>query len=219
MAVAHGKDAVVQLCAAGDGGEDARLVELEDRPVGLDGHRHWLLRNRRLKGRLVLGGHVLEAGDGHGGLAATLLRRALGGTARARGVGVVLLGAHAVLLHEAEGVVHEATPATVLGAVARDELLFRERYEVARGHTVGTLDGADGRERPARAARSLVLYRRHAPLLDPVHVLWQTIILTHLGCANHDALLAWRALLEAAQVQGGELFPRHVRVEVVAQLE
>ena len=71
-AVAHGQHTVVQRSAAGSGHHTAG-VELEGRLVGLHGHRHGLLGDGGHQGGLIVGRHILVAGDGgHGsaGLAA-----------------------------------------------------------------------------------------------------------------------------------------------------
>jgi hypothetical protein len=101
-------------------------------------------------------------------------------------VGVGGLGVNTVVLDDVlESLVHQTTvagederrrrtkarhkPAIVtLGTRAVNEVLLRERDEVSSGKAVLSLEGAGGREGPARAALSLVLDRGDDTLGAPV---------------------------------------------------
>mmetsp|Transcript_5587 Transcript_5587/g.17558 ORF Transcript_5587/g.17558 Transcript_5587/m.17558 type:complete len:314 (-) Transcript_5587:42-983(-) len=211
---------MVELRAARDRREHAALVQLEGRAVRLDRDGDGLARDRRLERRLVLARHVGEAGDGDGRRAPALVGRAARRVPATRHVRVLRLGADPVLLDELEGLVHQPTAAPVLRTIARDELLLGERDERARRDAVGALDRARRREGPARAARALVLDRRHAALGHPVDIRWQPVVGRGGrggGDHAHAALLGAGGQLEAAQVLGGELLPRHVRELVVPE--
>mmetsp|Transcript_9889 Transcript_9889/g.25494 ORF Transcript_9889/g.25494 Transcript_9889/m.25494 type:complete len:307 (+) Transcript_9889:377-1297(+) len=114
-AEADRKHTVVEVGAARDVVEDARLVELEGGLVGLDGDGNGLLRDGVLERRLVARWHVLEARDRH--LWLQLRRVARTGDTAARRVRVVLLRGDAVLLNVLEGIVHEATVAAHVAIV------------------------------------------------------------------------------------------------------
>ena len=53
--------------------------------------------------------------------------------------------------------IHEAAVAAVVGSLAVDELLLRERHEGAGLDRERPFDGAGAREGPARAASTLIL--------------------------------------------------------------
>ena len=67
-----------------------------------------------------------------------------------------------------EGVELPATVAAEVLGGARDELLLRERQELASVDLVDALESAGGRERPARAAVALILDRGDRASFDPV---------------------------------------------------
>mmetsp|Transcript_15277 Transcript_15277/g.40294 ORF Transcript_15277/g.40294 Transcript_15277/m.40294 type:complete len:300 (+) Transcript_15277:1029-1928(+) len=122
-AIAHHQHTMVQLSAAGLISKHAAHVQLEGLLVSLDGHAHGLMRHGRLEGSLIVLWHILKAINGEGMLVQ------LDGLALAfrGGVGVVLLCVNAPVLHdELVGVVHEATPASlVFLRVAVHQLLLR----------------------------------------------------------------------------------------------
>lgn len=70
-----------------------------------------------------------------------------------------------------EGIIHLAAVASLVAVAGRavDEVLLRERDEVASGNSMGALDRASRGERPARAALALVLNGGHHALGAPVH--------------------------------------------------
>ena len=157
-AVADGEHAVVELRAAGRVHDAARVV-LEDALVRLDGDGDGLRDDGRLEADLGVDGHVLVARDGgRHGLARRRARAVLGR------VGVVRLARDALVLDDVlEGVVHQAAVAALvaLGARAVDELLLRDRRQLARRDEGDALDGARRGEGPAAAALLLVLDGRH----------------------------------------------------------
>lgn len=151
-------------------------------------------------------------------------------------VGVVLLRAQttAVLIKE-EGTVHQtATASLVLLAVAIDQLLNGEGLEISGVKEPGSFDGTNGRERPARAAHTLILHLGDGALIGPIHVLGKMMVLLlliHLipkGILGGHATASRRRLgvglgdgssaaVLAQLVQLLELIVRHVRVRIVAQ--
>ncbi len=72
-----------------------------------------------------------------------------------RGLGVKT----AVLDDVGEGIVHQTTVAALVALLGRavNKVLLAEGDELASGLEVGTLNGAGGGERPARAALALIL--------------------------------------------------------------
>jgi len=147
-AVADGKDTVVELSAASRV-EDTRLVELEGRLVGLNGDGDGLLGDGSNELSLVVGGDIRVRADG-GSVVSSL--GGLASVGASGGVGVVSLGGDTVVLDDVlEGVVHQTTVAALVALSSRavNELLLRERDELASGNSVGTLDGASRGERPA----------------------------------------------------------------------
>mmetsp|Transcript_15612 Transcript_15612/g.32533 ORF Transcript_15612/g.32533 Transcript_15612/m.32533 type:complete len:320 (+) Transcript_15612:247-1206(+) len=166
-AITHKQHAVVEFAAALLC-QNATLVELEGHLVGLDGHRHRLLRHGLQEGPLILNRHILEA-----------LHAALGDANRAVGllalqvlclVRVAGLRAHWVLLQVLKREVHAATFAahvTVLRAV--HELLLAQGQELTCCDLPSALQGTSCGEGPARTALRLILWRRHRALCRPVH--------------------------------------------------
>jgi len=122
-------------------------VELESKRSTIDGNGDWSLSKSGGEGLWVLWGDILVAREHVNGTLCT-----------ARSIStliwVVGLNVHLVSFGVVESVVHETTIATLvallLGAV--NELLLRERWELAVLHEVGTLHGAGGRESPAGTA-------------------------------------------------------------------
>jgi len=127
--------------------EDARAVKLENRLVGLNGDRNWLLVQSRHKSLLAVNGNILKASH------ATLRdpRRAARSLAAAAHslVRVACFSADGVVLSELEGIVHEATVTSRVNLVAVHELLFAERDEIPTGDLPSSLQRASRRERPA----------------------------------------------------------------------
>jgi len=166
-AVADRQYTVIQLGAARSR-HNTTAVELEGVLVRLNGNRHGLLCNRRLecwlrvdryiRVRLNLRRHLLRLGSG----ASAILRR----------VGIVRLSGETLVCNNVlKGGVHETTVAALvtLGRRAVNELLLREGDERTIGEKPRSLNRAGGRERPAGAALSLVLDRRHGTLRRPVN--------------------------------------------------
>eukprot|EP00966_Prymnesium_polylepis_P279057 6446804-Prymnesium_polylepis.1 len=156
--VADGLDAVVERGAA-RAAEHARRVGLPLRRV--DAHRDGALGD--LREHLALGRRARRDGgvaaDRDDGLRALVLARAglLGG---ARAVRVRRLRLEAVALDVFVRRLRVAAVAAEVGLVARDDLLRRERVEMAGRHRHVRLDLLGRRERPAAAALPLVLDRR-----------------------------------------------------------
>merc|ERR1712032_1664940 len=97
-------------------------------------------------------------------------RAARGGLAASvtRGVRIAGLRAHVHALLVGEAQFHASAVAAsvaILGAV--NELLLRERLQLARANLPGTLHGACGGEGPARATLTLVLHWGHRSLGGP----------------------------------------------------
>mmetsp|Transcript_2974 Transcript_2974/g.7195 ORF Transcript_2974/g.7195 Transcript_2974/m.7195 type:complete len:451 (+) Transcript_2974:1409-2761(+) len=208
LARAHAghQHAVVQLCAALWVVEDPAGVQLEVLVVGLDGHGDRVLANRLDHGVLVARGNVLKSVDAHH--QAVLPGRVT--LALHPAVRVVLLGVEAVVLHELEGVVHDAALAAVVHRrVAVDQLLLAQRDQLAREHRVRAFHRARRREGPAAAAVALVLHRRDDALLAPVLRVRVLVAAqrTHvLGFASRRAV---RLGLEEPRLL--ELLPAHIR--------
>jgi hypothetical protein len=89
----------------------------------------------------------------------------------ARSVRIVFFRAKTTPVRDSlEGRVHETTVAAsvVSTSVTGHEHLFGERHEVAVLVEVSTFQSTSGGERPARAARALVLHSGHTTLRGPV---------------------------------------------------
>mmetsp|Transcript_7171 Transcript_7171/g.28958 ORF Transcript_7171/g.28958 Transcript_7171/m.28958 type:complete len:267 (+) Transcript_7171:786-1586(+) len=167
VAVTDDENAVIDLRTALFGIENAALVEHKRFCVGLDGDANRLLRHSFLELFLISRRYVLEPVDGGDvELKLEFVAREL-----LRGVRVLKFRVNsAVLLHPFERVIHESTVARHVLGRTRHELLFRERHEPASTNLIDALDRARRRKRPARAALSLVLRRRHGAAFDPIDV-------------------------------------------------
>mmetsp|Transcript_62644 Transcript_62644/g.139805 ORF Transcript_62644/g.139805 Transcript_62644/m.139805 type:complete len:401 (-) Transcript_62644:246-1448(-) len=167
-AVADYQDAMVQLGATRLA-EDAALVELEGHLVCLDCHGHRLLGHSIHQRLLVVGLHVLVAGDAMCWDA----HRAAGSFANAvlGGVLVTLLRAHRGLLFVLEAVVHEASTAALVAEVLRaiDQLLLRQGDQLAGGNGPCTLKGTSRAKCPTRTTLLLIFDRCHSVLAPPIH--------------------------------------------------
>ena len=169
---------MVEVGAAFAGVKDTALISLEDHLVGLDGDSEGLGLEGGLHLGGVVGGDSLEALDGDGGGAGSVILAALL-SAAARDVGVdglelgLVGAAEKVTLVVLVGVLLETTVAAhvvvAVGEVgAVNELLLREGEELTGGNLVGTLERAGGREGPAGAALALVLHGGDGTLVDPI---------------------------------------------------
>mmetsp|Transcript_4827 Transcript_4827/g.7340 ORF Transcript_4827/g.7340 Transcript_4827/m.7340 type:complete len:264 (+) Transcript_4827:168-959(+) len=171
--ISNSENTVVEVRSTG-ASEDTRLVKLEGRLVGLNSNRHRLLNKSRHKSGVTVGLNISVGLDSElrvvargMGLAVAIL------SSGARSIGVVTLRAKtSVLLNPVESVVHQTTIASMVAedaGVARHKLLLRERLEGAILDLVSALKSTSGRERPARAAVSLVLNRCDSTSRFPVN--------------------------------------------------
>uniref|UniRef100_A0A6C0F5T0 Uncharacterized protein n=1 Tax=viral metagenome TaxID=1070528 RepID=A0A6C0F5T0_9ZZZZ len=79
-----------------------------------------------------------------------------------------------ILLNPLKCVVHQTAIATLVKStiaedIAIDQLLFGKRYQFAILDIIRTLESSSGRETPAASALTLVLDRRNAPSINPIH--------------------------------------------------
>ena len=124
-------------------------------------------RDRVHERAIIVGGQALVSGDAGDGR-----RRVAHAVARVVRIVRARREADAERVVEGQPLRRAGAPsraATVLGIRRTvDVLLRREDGQGAGGDSDGGLDGLSRRERPARAARLLVLHRRHHALLAPV---------------------------------------------------
>jgi len=196
VAIADSQDTVVQVGAAARG-DGTAIVELEGHLVCLNGNRHRALLDGALQ-RIGALRHGLVASDAalrDGGCAGRRLAASV-----TSGVWVAGLRAHIHSLFIGKAQLHAsaiAASVAVLGAV--NELLLRERLQLARANLPGTLHGACGGEGPARAALALVLHRGHCTLGGPVHSERQllALVLMHAKVGHVCPLLGGWLIAEA----------------------
>lgn len=124
--------------------------------AGIDGNGDGAnVGNGGLESGLRASSHIGELAEGAAGAGSVVLAGAVAG-----GVGVRRLGVETAVGDDVlEGVVHQTTVAALVALLggAVNKVLLGERNELASGLEVGTLEGAGGGERPARAALALVL--------------------------------------------------------------
>mmetsp|Transcript_9360 Transcript_9360/g.16083 ORF Transcript_9360/g.16083 Transcript_9360/m.16083 type:complete len:310 (-) Transcript_9360:445-1374(-) len=167
---AHCEHAVIDLLAAEatKSVEDSTSIELPE--VGGNGDGDWLVRDRLLEGRLAAHRHVLVPAHVHP-LRRVLLCRvtALAVVPTLARVGILLLGDDSsYALDERVSVFHDASVASLVLGIARDQVLLRKGYQFPGVEEVHALDGSGGRKRPTAAALPLVLHFSHSALLTPV---------------------------------------------------
>ena len=197
--------------SSGDGGHDPGLVQLPV-GVGVDGNGDGLLGDRRGEGSLGVGdvgvGDPLGPVNGRERLA----RR---GAAVARSIRVRVLSGKTVRGDVLEGVVHQASVATLVGlGVARYELLLREGDLLAILEEVSSLHSTGSGEGPARPARALVLDGGNRVGGGPVDRVGGSDTLEsvdHTGSLNSGD--------RDGEVEGLEFFEGEVRELVVAKGE
>jgi len=101
--------------------------------------------------------------------------------------------------------------------VALDQLLLRERDELARRDGEAALDRADGGEGPARSAALLILHLGHRALGHPVYFGGQRQRVRVVLEVDAPRVLGVAVEEELGHDRGRELLPGHVRPLVVAQ--
>merc|ERR1712013_211940 len=162
--------------------------------VCLDGNGHWALldgalqRAGALRHGLVARDATLGDGSGAGGGPAASVTS---------GVWVAGLGAHVHSLLIGEAQFHASAIAAlvaVLGAI--NELLLRERLQLAGADLPSSLHGTSGGESPARAALALVLHWGHCSLGCPVNGQGQLLTaVAVLAQMRHASVLLGRGLV------------------------
>jgi hypothetical protein len=138
----------------------------------------------------------------------------------ARSVRIVLLRAKTTPVRDSlEGRVHETTVAAsvVSTSVTGHEHLFGERHEVAVLVEVSTFQSTSGGERPARAARALVLHVGHTTLSGPVPSRGSGLHFLLRSRVHSGASLQHRSG-DRGEVSLHELGVRHARELVVGHL-
>ena len=185
--ISHSKYSVVQ--AGGTQALDGSALVKLPLDIGINSHRHGLLRDSSLECDGAVGSDLSVRGDSGG---------SLGGSGAVAGlvdglVGVVDLSGDSVVLHVVEAVVHPASVAALVAVApgAVHQLLFGQRGQCVACEEPGALDGAHGREGPATAAGALVLHWSHGVLQGPVHGVRDAHVLevsgrTH-GARGHQA--------------------------------
>mmetsp|Transcript_3279 Transcript_3279/g.11461 ORF Transcript_3279/g.11461 Transcript_3279/m.11461 type:complete len:510 (+) Transcript_3279:502-2031(+) len=165
-AVTRDQHAVIQLGAAALVREHPPSVQLKVGVVGLDRDRHGLPGDGFHECRLIVGGDVnVAVNSGDDAIHPPLVAGALRASVR-----VVRFSVQPVLLHELEGVVHQAALAAVVHeGVAVHELLLAQGREVSAKDRGGSLHRPRRGEGPAGAAPALVLHLGHRAALHPVH--------------------------------------------------
>lgn len=162
-AVTYNQNTVVEVSTAWGWVDNTTSVELEDHLVSFDGNGDWSLLDCSFHLWWAVGSNISVSlvldSDGEFLARATL-----------SSVWVSSFGGDTVVSNVLEGVVHKTTIATQvtvwLGAV--NQLLFRERYELASGDGIHTFEWASGWEGPAWSAWSLVLDWGNSVLISPV---------------------------------------------------
>jgi hypothetical protein len=147
--IANSKHTVIELLAAVSVIENASLVQLEGRLIGLDSNRDRPRVQSWDHARFAL--NISETSNGYNRLA-----RFLAGTVEAAtgGVRVVRFSTQAVGFDPSERMIHEAAiaagvSAAVSSIVTRDQVLLAELSQVLVVDLVGAFDGTHGGERPA----------------------------------------------------------------------
>mmetsp|Transcript_26863 Transcript_26863/g.61821 ORF Transcript_26863/g.61821 Transcript_26863/m.61821 type:complete len:254 (+) Transcript_26863:723-1484(+) len=107
--------------------------------------------------------------------------------------------------------------------VAIQQVLFTEGNQFPRFDVLGTFQRARGRECPTRTARSLILHRRNATHLDPIHIIRKgqgghglklaRVHSLHAAATVNLAAVAVGTKLEVAL----ELILGHVRIFIVSK--
>mmetsp|Transcript_26864 Transcript_26864/g.61824 ORF Transcript_26864/g.61824 Transcript_26864/m.61824 type:complete len:271 (+) Transcript_26864:635-1447(+) len=139
-------------------------------------------------------------------------------------VGIVSFGTETTrLLVKLECIVHETTVTTQIFMVAIQQVLFTEGNQFPRFDVLGTFQRARGRECPTRTARSLILHRRNATHLDPIHIIRKgqgghglklaRVHSLHAAATVNLAAVAVGTKLEVAL----ELILGHVRIFIVSK--
>jgi hypothetical protein len=163
--ITNNEDSVVKGGSA-DTAEDTGFVELETRLVGLNGDGDGFDIRGGAESALSVS-DVLVARDlgVSGSSAGSLLASAILASVRVSGFSAETVG-----LSVLEGVVHQTTVAAqvAIGTRAVNELLLRERSEVALVDGDGALHRTSGREGPAGSALTLVLDTSDGALRNPV---------------------------------------------------
>merc|ERR1719359_604383 len=132
--------------------KNSTTVELEGGLICLDCNSNWLLRGCCFQCILVSRGNICVAFDCYHRAVLQVTFARAGGSVTRR-VRVISLRGNTVLLYKLEGIVHQATPASmVVSSVALHQVLFTERHQLATCNEVHRrLRGLQWMRRPSKS--------------------------------------------------------------------
>jgi len=163
LLVADSQDTVIKSSTT-TSGEDTGLVELEGRLISFDGNRDGSVNQSSLELISALGGDEFVTSVDLISLLGVITALAISSS-----VGIVRFSFETVGGSVFHSLVHPTTLASVISGVAIKDLLFREREELTSLDEVETFESTGGRERPARAALSLILDGGNSTLVSPIN--------------------------------------------------